>query len=116
MEKRWIRKPVPEPATVRQLADALRVNEAIISLLCQRQVSCFEEARAYFRPVLHELPNPLLMRDMDRAVERLVRALHEGERVLVFGDYDVDGTTSVAVVYQLPAAPLRPRAHRLLHS
>ncbi|SMB82411.1 exonuclease RecJ [Hymenobacter roseosalivarius DSM 11622] len=99
MEKRWIRKPVPEPATVRQLADALRVNEAIISLLCQREVSSFEDARAYFRPVLHELPNPLRMRDMDRAVARLVRALHEGERVLVFGDYDVDGTTSVAVVY-----------------
>jgi len=99
MEKRWIRKPLPDPANVRQLADALRVNEAIISLLCQRGVCSFEEARAYFRPALSELPDPLLMRDMDRAVQRLVHALHTGEKVLVFGDYDVDGTTSVAVVY-----------------
>ncbi|TGE09289.1 single-stranded-DNA-specific exonuclease RecJ [Hymenobacter fodinae] len=99
MEKRWIRKPAPDPDKVRHLADALRVNEAIISLLCQRKVCTFEEARAYFRPSLDSLPDPLLMRDMDRAVDRLVRALHLGEKVLVFGDYDVDGTTSVALVY-----------------
>nr|WP_308239894.1 single-stranded-DNA-specific exonuclease RecJ [Hymenobacter sp. J193] len=99
MQKRWIRKPAPDPEKVRQLADALRVNEAIIALLCQRQVCSFEEARAYFRPSLDSLPDPLLMRDMDRAVERLLQALHTGEKVLVFGDYDVDGTTSVAVVY-----------------
>ncbi|MBC6612316.1 single-stranded-DNA-specific exonuclease RecJ [Hymenobacter sp. BT507] len=99
MEKRWIRKSLPDPTNVRQLADALRVNEAIISLLCQRGVCTFEEAKAYFRPSLADLPNPLLMRDMDRAVQRLTQALHAGEKVLVFGDYDVDGTTSVAVVY-----------------
>ncbi|QDA60059.1 single-stranded-DNA-specific exonuclease RecJ [Hymenobacter jejuensis] len=99
MEKRWIRKPAPDAVKVRHLADALRVNETIISLLCQRNVCDFEEARAYFRPVLSELPDPLRMRDMDRAVDRLQHALHEGERVLVYGDYDVDGTTSVAVVY-----------------
>ncbi|RSK46693.1 single-stranded-DNA-specific exonuclease RecJ [Hymenobacter perfusus] len=99
MEKRWIRKPAPDAETVRHLADALRVNEAIVSLLCQRNVGTFEEARAYFRPDLSQLPDPLLMRDMDRAVDRLLKALHLGERVLVFGDYDVDGTTSVALVY-----------------
>ncbi|WP_324673929.1 single-stranded-DNA-specific exonuclease RecJ [Hymenobacter sp. GOD-10R] len=99
MEKRWIRKPAPDPTQVRQLADTLRINEAIISLLCQRSVCSFEEAKSYFRPSLDELPNPMLMRDMDRAVDRLVRALHSGEKVLVFGDYDVDGTTSVALVY-----------------
>jgi single-stranded-DNA-specific exonuclease len=99
MEKRWIRKPAPDPTQVRHLADTLRINEAIISLLCQRSVCSFEEAKAYFRPSLDELPNPMLMRDMDRAVSRLVRALHSGEKVLVFGDYDVDGTTSVALVY-----------------
>ncbi|AHJ99862.1 single-stranded-DNA-specific exonuclease RecJ [Hymenobacter swuensis] len=99
MEKRWIRKPAPDVETVRHLADALRVNEAIVSLLCQRNVGTFEEARSYFRPDLSQLPDPLLMRDMDRAVDRLLQALHLGERVLVFGDYDVDGTTSVALVY-----------------
>ncbi|RSK47974.1 single-stranded-DNA-specific exonuclease RecJ [Hymenobacter rigui] len=99
MEKRWIRKPAPEAEKVRHLADALRVNEAIVSLLCQRNVCTFEEARAYFRPDLSLLPDPLLMRDMDRAVDRLLKALHLGERVLVFGDYDVDGTTSVALVF-----------------
>ncbi|MCA8833039.1 single-stranded-DNA-specific exonuclease RecJ [Hymenobacter pini] len=99
MEKRWIRKPAPDAEKVRHLADALRVNEAIISLLCQRNVCTFEEARAYFRPDLSQLPDPLLMRDMDRAVDRLLQALHLGERVLVYGDYDVDGTTSVALVY-----------------
>jgi single-stranded-DNA-specific exonuclease len=99
MEKRWIRKPAPDAEKVRHLADALRVNEAIVSLLCQRGVCTFEQARAYFRPDLSQLPDPLLMRDMDRAVDRLLKALHLGERVLVFGDYDVDGTTSVALVY-----------------
>ncbi|WP_354581257.1 single-stranded-DNA-specific exonuclease RecJ [Hymenobacter sp. UYP22] len=99
MEKRWIRKPAPDAEQVRHLADALRVNEAIVSLLCQRNVCTFEEARGYFRPDLSQLPDPLLMRDMDLAVDRLLRALHLGERVLVFGDYDVDGTTSVALVY-----------------
>jgi single-stranded-DNA-specific exonuclease len=99
MEKRWIHKPAPEADKVRHLADALRVNEAIVSLLCQRSVCTFEEARSYFRPDLSLLPDPLLMRDMDRAVDRLLKALHLGERVLVFGDYDVDGTTSVALVF-----------------
>ena len=99
MEKRWIRKPAPDSTQVRHLADALRINEAIISLLCQRTVCSFDEARTYFRPSLTELLDPMQMRDMDRAVVRLVHALHEGEKVLVFGDYDVDGTTSVALVY-----------------
>ncbi|WP_210114451.1 single-stranded-DNA-specific exonuclease RecJ [Hymenobacter elongatus] len=99
MEKRWIRKPAPEPTQVRHLAAALRVNETIIALLCQRGVCSYEDAFQYFRPRLDQLPDPLRMRDMDRAVERLLHALHEGQKVLVFGDYDVDGTTSVAVVY-----------------
>lgn len=99
MEKRWIRKPAPDREKVQHLADALRVKETIVALLCQREVCTFEEARAYFRPTLRGLPNPQLMRDMDRAVARLRKALHAGQKVLVFGDYDVDGTTSVAVVY-----------------
>jgi single-stranded-DNA-specific exonuclease len=108
MEKRWIRKPAPEPTKVRHLADALRVNEAIIALLCQRGVCSYDEAYEYFRPSLEHLPDPLRMRDMDRAVERLLHALHEGQKVLVFGDYDVDGTTSVAVVYSYLRTLLGP--------
>ncbi|NVO31521.1 single-stranded-DNA-specific exonuclease RecJ [Hymenobacter lapidiphilus] len=99
LQKRWIRKPAPEAAQVAHLTEALRVNEAIVRLLCQREIGTFELARSYFRPDLGQLHDPLLMRDMDRAVARLVQALHGGERVLVYGDYDVDGTTSVALVY-----------------
>ncbi|SEU01824.1 single-stranded-DNA-specific exonuclease RecJ [Hymenobacter actinosclerus] len=99
IKKRWIRKDAPAPEQVAQLTQALGVNEAIVRLLCQRGISTFELARSYFRPDLSQLHDPLLMRDMDRAVARLVRALHDGERVLVYGDYDVDGTTSVALVY-----------------
>ncbi|MCC2545764.1 single-stranded-DNA-specific exonuclease RecJ [Hymenobacter sp. BT175] len=105
MEKRWIRTPAPDSAIVSSLTDALRVGgvsrvpEALISVLCQRGVCGYDEAFAYFRPALTLLHEPLLMRDMDRAVARLVQALHSQQRVLVFGDYDVDGTTSVALVY-----------------
>ncbi|GAA4390317.1 single-stranded-DNA-specific exonuclease RecJ [Hymenobacter koreensis] len=99
MLKRWIRKPAPDPQHVRDLAAALRVNESIIALLCQRGMCTFDEAKAYFRPAVDTLHDPLLMRDMDRAVQRLTEALFQEEKVLVYGDYDVDGTTSVALVY-----------------
>ncbi|KAA9332929.1 single-stranded-DNA-specific exonuclease RecJ [Hymenobacter busanensis] len=99
MLKRWIRKPAPDPQHVRDLAAALRVNEAVIALLCQRGICTFDEAKAYFRPAVDTLHDPLLMRDMDRAVQRLTEALFQEEKVLVYGDYDVDGTTSVALVY-----------------
>ncbi|KUG05993.1 single-stranded-DNA-specific exonuclease RecJ [Solirubrum puertoriconensis] len=99
MLKRWIRKPAPDREKVEHLSAALRVNESIIALLCQRGICTFEEAKAYFRPALEELPDPMLMRDMDLAVQRLVEALFQEEKVLVYGDYDVDGTTSVALVY-----------------
>ena len=73
MEKRWIRKPAPDPEKVRLLADALRVKETIVALLCQRDVCTFDEARAYFRPSLRELPNPLLAQS-DEAGLRCVAA------------------------------------------
>ncbi|AYA38004.1 single-stranded-DNA-specific exonuclease RecJ [Hymenobacter oligotrophus] len=99
MLKRWIRKPAPDREKVEHLSAALRVNESIIALLCQRGICSFDEAKAYFRPTLEALPDPMLMRDMDLAVQRLVEALFQEEKVLVYGDYDVDGTTSVALVY-----------------
>lgn len=99
MEKRWIYKPVPQEETIRRLQQDLGVSEALVTLLSQRQITDFEEARNFFRPSLEHLHDPFLMKDMDKAVERLVQAIYEGEKIVVYGDYDVDGTTSVTMFY-----------------
>ena len=95
---RWSLKPKPDPLIVSQLSESLGVDQPIASLLVQRGITTFEEARSFFRPSLDELHHPFLMKDMDRAVERIEEAIAKGENILVFGDYDVDGTTSVALV------------------
>ncbi len=95
---RWTIKPKPEPSKVKHLSQALQVEEAIASLLLQRGIETYEEAKHFFRPSLDELHDPFLMKDMDRAVERIEKAIANGENILVFGDYDVDGTTSVALM------------------
>ena len=95
---RWHLISVDEQA-VQQLHEALRLPVLFCRLLAQRGISTKEEARRFFRPQLDDLHNPFLMRDMDIAVARLDTALHKGERILLYGDYDVDGTTSVAVMY-----------------
>ncbi|GEO04215.1 single-stranded-DNA-specific exonuclease RecJ [Adhaeribacter aerolatus] len=99
MEKRWVLKTTPDQDTVSTLAKSLLISETLASVLCQRNVCTFEEAKKYFRPSLDDLHDPFLIRDMDKAVDRLNEAIHRGEKVLVYGDYDVDGTTSVALVY-----------------
>ena len=99
MEKRWVLKTTPDQETVSTLAKSLLISETLASVLCQRSVCTFEEAKKYFRPSLDDLHDPFLIRDMDKAVDRLNEAIHCGEKVLVYGDYDVDGTTSVALVY-----------------
>jgi single-stranded-DNA-specific exonuclease len=103
MEKRWIYKPLPHNATfqqaVEQLAQSLGITPFLATLLWQRGISDFDAARQYFRPSLTHLHDPYLMADMDKAVERLSRAIEQGEKILVYGDYDVDGTTSVAMFY-----------------
>jgi len=96
--KRWNFLPPANPAQVLALTEALPIGAEVAGLLVQRGVDTPEAAAAFFHPDLRRLPNPLLMRDMDRAVGRLTRALNEGEKVLVLGDYDVDGITSVAMV------------------
>src|SRR6476661_182067 len=96
--KRWNFLPPANPAQVLALTEALPIGAALAGLLVPRGVDTPEAAAASFRPDLRRLPNPLLMRDMARAVGRLTRALSEGEKVLVLGDYDVDGITSVAMV------------------
>ena len=95
---RWTLKPKPSPEKVELLANQLNVDELIATLLIQRGIENFEEARAFFRPDLSDLHNPYLMKDMDKAVARIEKAIHDGENILVFGDYDVDGTTAVSLV------------------
>ncbi|MFY8110411.1 MAG: single-stranded-DNA-specific exonuclease RecJ [Flavobacterium sp.] len=95
---RWTLKPKPEEEKINELATALQVSRTIAALLLQRGISSFEEARQFFRPSLNDLHNPYLMKDMDKAVERLEKAIENEENILVFGDYDVDGTTAVSLV------------------
>jgi single-stranded-DNA-specific exonuclease len=95
---RWNLKPQPNLINVNHLATSLGVDAAVASLLAQRGVHTYEEARKFFRPSLDDLHNPYLMKDMDKAVERIETAIENGENILVFGDYDVDGTTAVSLM------------------
>lgn len=99
MEKRWIEKPPVDQSTVDTLSKSINVNPFLATLLVQRGITSFDEAKNFFRPSLNHLHDPFLMEDMERAVERIHRAIRHGEKILVYGDYDVDGTTSVALVY-----------------
>jgi single-stranded-DNA-specific exonuclease len=99
MEKRW--KILPsDPAATRSLQAGLGISEVLCRLLVQRGVFTFDQAKDFFRPQLSALHDPWLMKDMRAAVDRILSAIEEGERVLVYGDYDVDGTTAVACLYQ----------------
>jgi len=99
MNKRWVLKEQGEEAVVQHLAEALNVDHNIANLLAQRGISTFEEARSFFRPSLDDLHDPFLMPDMHKAVQRIEKALNNNENILVYGDYDVDGTTAVALVF-----------------
>jgi single-stranded-DNA-specific exonuclease len=99
MEKNWIIKEAGDDEQVAELSSALNIDPPIARLLVQRGISTFDEARLYFRPDLANLHDPFIMKDMDVAVKRIQEAIEEGEKVLVYGDYDVDGTTAVALVY-----------------
>ena len=85
---------------VLELAEALQIDEVLSNLLVQRGVNTFEDARYFFRPDLGHLHDPFLMQDMEKAVLRIEKAIAQNEKILVYGDYDVDGTTAVSVVYQ----------------
>ncbi len=99
MEKRWVFKDPGDPAQVSALAREINVTDTIASLLFQRGVTTFDEAKRFFRPSLSDLYDPFLMKDMDMAVNRIDQAIRRGESVLFYGDYDVDGTTAVALMY-----------------
>lgn len=98
-EKEWKLKAPADPETVARLSSELGIDPVLAELLVHRGVTSFEQSRAFFRPSLDDLHDPFLMKDMEAAVERLHRALSSGENILVYGDYDVDGTTAVALVY-----------------
>ena len=95
---RWTIKPKPTEAMIKHLAQALNVENFVATLLIQRGIETFEEAKNFFRPSLDHLHDPYLMKDMDKAVKRIEKAIKNQERILVFGDYDVDGTTAVSLV------------------
>lgn len=97
----WTLTPQPDTAITERLSQELGIDPILAGLLVQRGVSTFEEARYFFRPELEHLHDPFLMKDMDVAVDRVISALGDGERLMIFGDYDVDGTTSVALVYSV---------------
>ena len=98
-EKRWILREDYDKEVVKKLAEALGVDEIIATLLVERGVTTYEEARCFFRPSLDQLHDPFLMKDMDRAIARINEAVRRHERILIYGDYDVDGTSAVALVY-----------------
>ena len=95
---RWTIKPKPPAEAVKRLTNELNVDPVIASLLLQRGISNYDEAKAFFRPDLDDLHDPFQMKDMDLAVKRIHKAISDRENIMVYGDYDVDGTTSVALV------------------
>jgi single-stranded-DNA-specific exonuclease len=95
---RWTIKSKPEKEKVQALQNALQVDETVATLLVQRGIETYEQAKTFFRPTLEDLHNPYLMKDMDKAVSRIEKAIANNENILVFGDYDVDGTTAVSLV------------------
>jgi len=99
MQKRWVDRYKADTNKVETLASALNINKVLATLLIQRGVDDFEQARNFFRPRLEHLHDPFLMKDMERAIVRIERAIGMKENILIYGDYDVDGTTSVAVLF-----------------
>jgi single-stranded-DNA-specific exonuclease len=99
MQKRWLVKTPVESTTLEEFRSTLKVDRIVAELLMQRGINTFEEAETFFRPKLDQLHNPFLMKDLKRAVDRVNLAIANDEKILLFGDYDVDGTTAVALLY-----------------
>ena len=100
IEKRWVVKPQGNPEAVAAIAAATGISPVLANLLVQRGIDTLEKAKKFFNPQLSYLHDPFLMKDMDKAVERVERAVRNREKIMVYGDYDVDGTTAVALVYK----------------
>jgi single-stranded-DNA-specific exonuclease len=99
MEKRWAVQDKADEQLVVKLSKELNVNHILAGMMARRNLHSFDIAKSFFRPSLDNLHNPFLMKDMDKAVERIEKAIAQQERILIYGDYDVDGTTSVALTY-----------------
>lgn len=104
MNKTWILHNKTDAKKLTELSEQLGIDQVLCKILIDRGVDTFEKARNFFRPSLEDLHDPFLMQDMDKAVERLSKALATDEKILIYGDYDVDGTTSVALVYNFLSA------------
>ncbi len=98
-EKRWELKPRGDEGIIKELSEALNISPTLSNLLVQRGITSFEESKKFFRPSIDDLHDPFLMKDMDKAIVRIEEAFRDGEKIIVYGDYDVDGTTAVALVY-----------------
>ena len=98
-EKRWIIKENPPVDTVAKLIEDVGVSRPVATILAQRDINTFEQAKAFFRPTIEELHDPFLMKGMHAAVDRIEQAIARNENILVYGYYDVDGTTAVALMY-----------------
>ena len=95
----WEIRKQPSKETLEDLQSNLNIPKFICSLLLQRNIDSLESAQKYFRPNINELHDPFLMKDMDRTVERVIQAIENKEKIMILGDYDVDGTTSVSMLY-----------------
>lgn len=99
MQKRWVEHPLINQKVITDLQESLQIDEVIATLLANREITSFEQAKDFFRPDLLHLHDPFLMKDMELAILRIEKAITDKENILIYGDYDVDGTTSVSLVY-----------------
>lgn len=99
IKKRWVPKKIPGQSLVDAISEQLKVKAVLSTLIAQRNISDFNSARSFFNPDPQQLHDPFLMKDMDKAVERIARAIRNKENILFYGDYDVDGTTAVAIAF-----------------
>ncbi len=101
MQKRWLIKESPEKQIIDQLVSDIKIEPALAALLAQRGIKNYDEAQYFFRPKLDDLHDPFLMKDLKKAVDRINLAISSNEKIMIFGDYDVDGTTAVAVMWNV---------------
>ncbi len=99
MQKRWVEQEIKNPEAVERLTQELQIDASLAKILVNRGITTFEDARCFFRPDLCHLHDPFLMKDMEPAIKRIEQSIYKEEKVLIYGDYDVDGTTAVALVY-----------------